>query len=211
MRHHPIAKILFVSFALAAASTAPAQAFENEITPYLGYRTGGSFDASNIPGRYNISDAESYGLIVGFTTPNQAQLEVHYAKQETDARFDRVTPNDRDVDLDLETLEVGGIYEFNGRLMRPYVSGTVGATRVGVRSTESRSDTFLSGSFGLGLKYRPDDRVGARLEVRLRGIVVSSSTGLFCSTGTGGSGCSVAIGGNVVGQVETFAGLVFRF
>jgi hypothetical protein len=96
-------------------------------------------------------------------------------------------------------------------MLRPYIAGTVGATRVRTRSAESQSDTFLSGSFGLGVKWRPDDRVGVRFEVRLRGIMVSSDTALFCSTGTGGGGCSVAIAGDIVGQVETFSGLVFRF
>ena len=208
---HTIAKMLFVLLALSGGSSALAQLLENEITPYMGYRTGGSFDATNVPGRYNVSDSDSYGLIVNFMSRNAMQWEVLYSKQETDALFDRIGTNDPEVGLDLESLELGGVYEFNGDLFRPYVAGTVGATYARTRSTETRSDTFLSGSFGLGVKYRPNDRIGARLEVRLRGIVLSSNSSLFCSTGSGGSGCSIAIGGNVVGQVETFAGLTFRF
>ena len=211
MRHHVILKTLFVLLTLSAGSATLAQTFENEFTPYLGYRMGGSFEATDSLGRYNVADADSYGFIVNFMTRNQAQLEFIYSKQDTVARYDRLSQNDPEVGLELESYELGGVYEFRGQMVRPYVSGTVGATHVSTRSLESRSDTFLSGSFGLGVKIRPDDRVGVRFEVRLRGVVVSSSSGLFCSTGTGGSGCSVTLAGNVVGQVETFGGVVFRF
>lgn len=211
MRHIVIAKTLFALLALSAGPAAHAQMLDNEITPYLGYRTGGTFDATNIVGRYEISDSDSYGLIVNFMSRNQTQFELIYARQETDADFLGVGLNDPDVGLDLQTLELGGIYEFDGQMFRPYVAGTVGGTYARSYSAEKRSDTFLSGSFGLGVKFRPEDRFGARLEVRLRGVLLSSNSSLFCSTGTGGGGCSVAISGSVLTQVETFAGVSFRF
>ena len=211
MHHNVFAKALIVVWLLVAGAATQAQTFDNEITPFLGYRTGGSFDAENRPGSYDISDDESYGLIINFLTRNQAQLEFLYSRQDTVVRFDRAAPNDPVVELELDSYELGGIYEFSGQMVRPYVAGAVGATHARTRSSGSESATYLSGSFGVGIKIRPDDRVGVRLEARFRGIVVSSNTGLFCSTGSGGSGCSVAVGGDIVGQLETFAGLVFRF
>ena len=211
MRHHVIVKSLFLLWAVTAGSAVLAQTLENEFTPYLGYRMGGSFEATDNLGRFNIADADSYGFIVNVMTRNQALYEFIYSKQETSARYDRPGQDNPDIGLELESYELGGVYEFDGQMVRPYVSATVGATRASVRSAETESDTFLSGSLGLGIKIRPDDRVGVRFEVRLRGILVSSSSRLFCSTGTGGSGCSVTLAGNAVGQVETFGGVVIRF
>ena len=73
------------------------------------------------------------------------------------------------------------------------------------------SDTFFSGSLGVGLMVLPTNRVGVRLEARTHATLLRSDSDLFCESGPGGGLCAVAVNGDVLWQVEAFAGVVFRF
>ena len=46
---------------------------------------------------------------------------------------------------------------------------------------------------------------------RAYGVIVDSSTDLFCSTGPNANVCAVRLKGELVSQVETFAGVSVRF
>jgi hypothetical protein len=58
---------------------------------------------------------------------------------------------------------------------------------------------------------QPSKRLGLRLEARLNGVLMRDSTKLFCQTGPDANVCAVEIEGSMLGQLETFAGIVFRF
>ncbi len=112
------------------------------------------------------------------------------------------------VDIDMQVLQIGGTYQGQYRSVRPYVALTIGGTHI---STGADSDTFFSGSIGLGLQTNPDARLGLRVEARAYGTLTSSSTDLFCQTGPDQNICAVRVDGKVLGQFEIFTGLVFRF
>ena len=134
-----------------------------------------------------------------------------YSKQQSEAEFSSATVNDSLVDIDLQILQLGGTYQFEGENARPYLAATLGGTHASARSRGSNSDTFLSGSIGVGVLISPNSRVGLRLEARAYGTLTRSSTDLLCQTGPVSSGCAVRIEGDLLSQVETFAGVVFRF
>ena len=188
-----------------------AQAPAVEISPYIAYRMGGSVEADDPQGSFELDDSEGFGLLVNFLRRGNTQFELLYAQQDTQAVFDGVTGNDGIVDIELRSLELGGVYEFEGQVARPYMAATIGGTHVKTRSFGSASDTFLSGSLGLGVRFFPEQRVGLRIEARARGILVSSSSKIFCETGSDGAICAVQLAGDMLGQVETFAGVSFRF
>jgi hypothetical protein len=94
---------------------------------------------------------------------------------------------------------------------RPYLAFTLGGTHVRTSSAESNSDTFFSGSIGVGMKFLPTSRVGIRVEARAYGTLVSSSTDLFCSTGPDQNICAIRLEGKMLSQFETFAGITVRF
>ncbi|HEY5641314.1 MAG TPA: hypothetical protein VIS31_00435 [Woeseiaceae bacterium] len=121
------------------------------------------------------------------------------------------TTGDGTVDIELHSLELGGVCEFEGQVARPYMAATIGGTHVKTRSIGSASDTFLSGSLGLGVRFFPEQRLGLRIEAGARGIPVSSSSRIFCETGGNGAICAVRLAGDTLGRVETFAGVSFRF
>ena len=134
-----------------------------------------------------------------------------YSKQSTEAEFSGVTPNDALIDVDLQMLQIGGTYQFEGSSVVPYLAATLGATHATARSSGSESDTFWSGSMGLGVLISPHSRVGLRLEARAYGTFTNSSTDLLCETGPAGAACAIRIKGDLLSQIETFAGVVFRF
>lgn len=201
----------FVVFAVILI-TAPAVAQQNvELTPYGGYRFGGSFNVDDGAGSYGVDDSTAAGLIVNWQHRDNTRWEIYYSRQDTDAIFDAVTINDSVLNVETQVLQLGGTYQGDGESWRPYLAATIGGTRIEVSSSGSESDTFLSGSIGVGLLFRPESRLGMRLEVRGHGTLIDSGTDLFCETGPSANACALRIEGDVLWQIDTFAGVVFRF
>lgn len=182
-----------------------------QVTPYGGYRYGGSFGFAGSPGEYGLDDSQAAGLILNWRHGDNTRWEVLYTRQSTDATFDMPTINDVTVRVATQALQLGGTYEGPGERVRPYLAATIGGTRVSVRSRTTESDTFLSGSIGVGALLLPDSRVGLRLEVRAFATLTDSSTDLFCRTGPDLNVCALRVEGDLMSQVEVFAGLVLRF
>jgi len=188
-----------------------AQEAATEITAFGAYRFGGTFEEDESDASYELNDSPSFGLILNFRHKDPTQWEIFYSQQRTEAEFSGATVNDPEVDIDLHVLQLGGTYQFEGEVARPYLAFTLGGTHVRTRSAESRSDTFFSGSIGVGMKFLPTSRVGIRVEARAYGTLVSSSTDLFCSTGPDLNLCAIRLEGRMLSQVETFAGVTIRF
>jgi len=203
----------FAVLCLLIAGSANAQdaATKFELTPFGGYRFGGTFDVEESTDSYELEDSSSVGLILNFPHTPDTKWEILYSKQATEAEFNGVTANDASVDIDLQVIQIGGIYMFEGEIARPYLAATIGGTHASARSTGSNSDTFWSGSIGVGLMISPNSRFGLRLEARAYGTLTNSSTDLLCRTGPDISACAVRIEGALLSQIETFAGVVFRF
>ena len=179
-----------------------------EITPLAGYRFGGTFDVENQDAEWKLDDSASFGLVLNLPHRANTQWEVLYSEQRTDARLNADLGVATRVDLDSQTLQLGGTYLGVGERFRPYLAATIGGTRI---TSGGESDTFLAGSIGVGLQVLPDSRVGIRLEARAYGTLTRSETDLFCRTGPDLNVCAIRVDGKVLGQVETFAGIVFRF
>ena len=194
-----------------SARTALADDLSVEITPFAGYRTGGTFDLEAIDGSYRLNDSESFGLLFNLRQSGNTQWEVLYSQQQTTARLRDSSNSAPLVDADIQVLQIGGTYQGDGETARPYVTLTLGGTHIKATANGSQSDTFFSGSLGVGLNVMPSKRLGIRLEARVYGTLVDSSTDLFCGTGPDANVCAVRIEGNLLSQVEAFAGLVFRF
>ena len=183
-----------------------------EVTPYGGYRMGGSFEIEDSPDSYDFEDSSSFGLILNFPHRTETRWEVLYSQQSTEARFNGAAANDPLIDLDLHVLQIGGTYQFEGDAVVPYLAATLGATHAETTGTGSESDTFWSASIGLGFLISPNSRVGLRLEARGHGTFTNSSTDILCQTDpAAGGACAIRIDGDIITQVEAFAGVVFRF
>lgn len=188
-----------------------ADELRTELTPFVGYRFGGTFDIEGSSDSYRLDDSEAFGLVLNLRNDDNTQWEIFYSQQSTTARLEGTTGVSPEVDTDLYTLQLGGTYQGDGDTVRPYVAMTLGGTHIKTLANSSQSDTFFSGSIGLGLNISPSNRVGLRLEARAYGTLTDSSTDLFCRTGPDANVCAIRVDGNLMSQVETFAGIVFRF
>lgn len=196
----------------AAAGMAAEGEGKFELTPYGAYRFGGSFDLEDSDIGYELDDSPSFGLIFNIRQHANTQWEILYSSQQTDARFSDATIGAAFLDVSQQTLQGGGTYQGEGETVRPYVAVTLGGTHIRTSvGGASRSDTFWSGSIGLGLQIRPTERIGIRLEARAYGTLMDSDTDLFCQTGPNQNVCAVRIDGSLMSQIETLAGVVFRF
>ena len=206
---------LILAFLVGAGMILPAHAQQEtakfELSPFGGYRFGGSFDIEDSSDSYDFEDSASFGLIANFPHGTNTTWEILYANQSTEAEFSGVTTGDAVIDVDLQMLQIGGTYQFEGDSVLPFMAATLGATHAKARGTSSESDTFWSASIGLGILIAPNSRIGLRLEARAYGTFTNSSTNLLCASGPGGAGCAIQVKGDLLTQIETFAGVVIRF
>lgn len=191
-----------------SAATSAKELANFEITPLAGYRFGGTFDLDGVDASYEMDDAASFGLILNLRESSNTQWELIFSQEQSEARLNSVLALQPSVDVDITLLQIGGTYLGPGNRARPYLAATIGGTRIDVGSG---SDTFFSGSIGVGLQILPESRVGIRLEARAHGALTSSDSDLFCRTGPDENICAVRVDGEVLGQFETFVGAVFRF
>jgi len=199
----------------AGSAIAQDNPLNSSFTLFGGARTGGEIDVEETSSVYEAGDAGSFGLIWNTEHSRNTEWEVYLSHQQTEFELNDPMLGVSAIDMDMYSLQLGGIYEFEDQFisnsMRPYVSMTFGGTHVKSDSDGGDSDTFLSGSIGLGLKIRPDERLGFRLEGRVHGVVVDESSKLFCAVGPDENVCAIELKGDMLGQFEAFAGITFRF
>lgn len=200
--------MLLFSPVLAPAQDSPGRF---EITPFGGYRFGGTIEEADTELEAELADGASAGLILNLREGPNTQWELVYARQGTDADVRDFDFAATTLDVDIDTLQIGGTYLGDGERYRPYMAATVGGTRISPTLSDIDGDTFWSFSIGAGLQVFPAERIGLRLETRLWGTLLSSDSDLFCESGPAGGICAIAVDARMLWQFETLAGLVIRF
>ncbi len=199
---------------LSTPLTVRAESAGFELTAFGAYRMGGQVDGDAVSAEVELDDSASFGALLNWPARDNTEWEILLSTQNTRARvIDVAADLDERVDFDSITAQLGGTYRFGGENVVPYLAMTLGGTHVETRGAVSESDTFFSGSLGLGIKVSPSSRVGLRLEARAYGILVDSDSDIFCLSAPDAeiAGCAVALNGDIAFQVETFAGVTVRF
>ncbi len=205
-----------VILALLAAVTTPGlvraetPGYRFELTPTLGYHFGGEFENVDSDITVDLDDSSSFGMILNGRDKRNTQWEVYYAQQSTSADTAMVPGLSAETDLDLNYLQIGGTYRGNGDRVRPYLSAGFGGTYISPDVATLGSETYWSFSIGTGFQFFTDERWGLRLEARGIGTLVDTDSALFCVSDSGGV-CAFRIEGRVLWQLETFAGVTYRF
>lgn len=190
---------------------AQEQAWKFEITPYAAYRLGGSFDQKDGAGRVEINDSSAEGILFNIAANPNGQYELIYARQRSDADTSGFFPDDPTIDMDVEYVQFGGTYLFDGEYARPFIALTLGVTQFDPELADTGSESFVSASLGGGVQIRARERLGIRLEARLFTTFVDDDSDIFCASNDGVGGCLVRADARMLSQWEARAGLVFRF
>ncbi len=180
-----------------------------EVTPYVGVRGGGHyFDG--------VGDADfeydaTYGLIANFRAGYNTQWEILYGHQGATIDDSAASFDGSKFEVDLDYLQVGGTYLLDDRGIMPFVSVTLGVTRLDPDIGELSDETYFSGSLGFGLRYDLGRNLGLRVEGRAFGLFGKSNSLVFCDDSLGEDFCFFAGDGGVIPQLELSGGISFRF
>ena len=192
----------------AHAQNAPSK---YELTPFAGYRVGGTFNEEEGDGRVELNESSAQGIIFNVMANPKGQYELLYARQSTDATTSGIYSGDPTIDLDVEYFHIGGTYLFEGESTRPFLALTLGASRFDPEHAESSAKTYFSASLGAGIQLAASSRFGIRLEARTFATFIDDGSSLFCSSIDGAGQCLIRLEGDMLLQTEVRAGLVFRF
>jgi len=196
---------VFVFPILALCHASPANAVE--VSPYSGHRYGGSFMDSNTSAEFEVADAAAYGLALDFDLETDKQFEVLLSRQNTYLSTAGTFTGNPLFDLTIDYYHIGGIYMMPGsERVRPFLSGTLGLTRMAPKRTDLTTENRLSISLGTGAKIFFGKNFGLRFDVRAIYTALNADAEIFCS-----GGCAIKVYSNGFVQTETCAALMLRF
>ena len=202
-----------VSWLLAGLLGLPALARAQtpvEITPFGGYRFGGGFFELITGEPVDLDGAPAFGIAVDvpIRDPHGYQIEGLFSHEEANltvrhqpfgpATIARVT---------VDHWMGGGLQEFGGERVRPFLTGMLGLTRY---AGEKDSEIRFALSAGGGVKLFPTRHLGLRLDGRLFATFVDADLA-FLACGSVSGTCFVAFRTDVVFQAEFTAGAVLKF
>ena len=213
MHRLPLVPLVIATLAVSALPCAAQAAGPRfEVTPFAGYRMGGSFErpeTASSPARdVDLEDGSSWGVDLGLYRDPSSFYELLYSSQSTS--MDSSDPTLSRVDVQTDYYHFGGTLLFaDEEWMVPYLSLTAGATRFSADDYDS--ETKFSVSLGGGLRLPFSDHVAATLGVRGYLTFINSDTNFLCVSGGEESGCLVRSSGTTYFQAEAQLGLTLRF
>lgn len=197
-----------VDTSLAPATAKASVPLSFSVSPFIGYRVGGTFELANSDTHVDARNHASYALALDVSTDRQAsQYELFYSRESTSLGARSPVPSD----LVVEYLHIGGTAEWLDRSsrLRPYLIGSLGATRFDPALGNHQTD--FSASVGVGLRAAFTGHLAARLEARGFITLLSSSSAVFCSSNQNGGLCAIQARGTSFIQADILAGLSYSF
>jgi hypothetical protein len=179
-----------------------------EVTPYLGYRFGGSFTTADTGQHVDLDSHTSFALALDLRADEGSQYELFYSRQSTAMRG----PALASTGVDIEYLHIGGTLLLEDlQRVQSYLLGGLGATRFRPGITGAGDATYFSAALGLGLRVPFNRHFSLRLEARGFWTLVNANTAIFCKSDQTGGVCSIHARGSSFLQGELLAGAAFAF
>jgi hypothetical protein len=154
-----------------------------------------------------MDGAPALGLVVDVPLSDGFQIEGMFSHQETlvDSALEPIDKPAR-FRVSVDHWQGGGLQEFDGARVRPFLTGTLGLTRY---ASETDSEIRFTLAAGGGVKLFPVSRLGIRLDGRAFATFLDA--GGTTSVCAGPGPCRLVFHVNIAWQAEFTAGLVFRF
>jgi hypothetical protein len=200
------ARLVTMVVLMVAAAARPA-AQPVEITPIGGYRFGGGLFEHAVAHRVDTDGAPAIGLVFDVpTTSEGSQFEALFTRQEASVTvIDPYGPPAR-LHVAVDNWQAGGLQEFSGGRVRPFLTGLLGLTRF---AAEADSEWRFTVGGGGGAKLFVTRNLGVRLDGRVFATFVDADTVAVACNGTNGT-CVYALRLSMAWQAEFTAGLVVR-
>jgi opacity protein-like surface antigen len=180
-----------------------------EVTPFVGYRLGGRFKVDGFDRDADLDDHGSFALALNLRRDEESQYELFYTRQETNLEPDSPLGP---LGLDVEYLHLGGTLDVDDELLlKPYVVGGLGITRLSPEPGRVSDNTRFSVSLGAGFRVPVSQHFSVRLEARGFLTFVDTDSSFFCSSSSAGGFCSIRGSGSTFIQYELLAGAAFAF
>jgi hypothetical protein len=175
-----------------------------EISPFYGYRFGGSAQTSNGQDT-DIEAGPAYGLSLDFAPqPSEMKFELFWSRQDSGLDLNGSSGLNH-VDMSVDEFLIGGVYELGQGRLRETFSALVGASVFSPDGAE-REARFSFG-IGLGVKYFLLKNLALRADLRGYGTVTEADS-VFISSG----GTTVAyFSGSAIWQGEVSGGITLSF
>jgi hypothetical protein len=186
------------------ASVLGLQAQVFEISPFYGYRFGGSFETSNGQDT-DLEAGRSFGLSLDYAPlASDVRLELFWSRQESGLDLEP-SGGFSHLDMTVDEFMLGGVYEEGRGRLRGTVAALVGATVFDPDSGDLQAR--FSVSLGLGVKYFLLKNLALRADLRGYMTYVESDTA-FISTG---GRTVVYFSGSAIWQGEVSGGITLSF
>ena len=179
------------------ALPAPSSGQNVSVTPYSGYRLGGSLSVEE--GDLKLDEAAFFGAQLDFRVRRDATAAIIVDYQPTKLRFKEFGEPLQDLfDINVWYFQAGGTFEvLNQSPAVPFAVGSLGMSWFdpGSGSQANESEYGFAGIFGGGVKIPlGSGRMGLRLQARvlLNNLLIGGGS-LWCGTG----GCYAGVGGPI--------------
>jgi hypothetical protein len=180
---------------------------EVEVTPFLGYQAGGTFESRS--GDRNIESSPNFGLVLSIRTRHDGLIEFLYSRQQTRLENLDIFGVDEGLDLNVEYLHFGGLWEIQQGRTRPFIGLSLGGTRFDLGLEGVSDEIYFSAGISGGAKFMFSDRVGLRVEGRGLATLLGSGGEIFCGFPPGA--CAITVTGSTLLQIDALVGLIVRF
>jgi opacity protein-like surface antigen len=203
---------MLLASASAAAADPNVQPPAFEITPFIGYRVGGSFTEvdtqHNTQQSVSLNDHGSFALALDARADYGSQYELFYSRQSTAMQGFGFAP----VSLTVEYLHLGGTLLLDEQpRLQTYLAGGLGLTRLAPDSLPGQEDTRFSMSLALGLRVPLSRNFQLRFEGRGYVTFMASDAAIFCRSDQSGGICQITAKGSTFFQFDLLAGVAFLF
>jgi len=178
-----------------------------EVTPFVGYMSGGQFEDTVIARDDDLDAATNFGFIFDAIAGGDdwRHYEVIYSRQSTS--LDLAAP----MDMDVQYLQIGGIVSNpDAKRAIPYFGLTIGATQLSPDGSGLDDETKLSFSAGGGVRVPITDRIGVRFDARAYFTLLNSSGEIFCVSSAGAT-CRIRASGDTFIQYSATLGVTVGF
>jgi len=175
MRYRLPLLLLFV-FCVTAIAIAPARGQWRDVTkwevsPFVGYETGGSYPVTNsfVFDRLRVDGGRSYGTFIDYSLTENSQAEFMWSRNNTSfsARDAATRTYSKAFNSDFDQYSFGFLYMLKNseRKLRPFIAGGIGFSHES-NSGGNPNRTLLAFNMGGGAKYEVSRHFALRGDLR---------------------------------------------